>query len=72
MTKDDRPHLVLWPEPKMTGNAALLSGYLAGMLSTREEYRTAWEESRAGELVIVTVATGNRFRLRIEQISGEE
>lgn len=62
-----------WPEPKMTGNAELLTGFLAGMLSTREDhYRAVEFLTIGGGLIVRNTKTGNRFSVTVRQIGGQE
>ena len=62
-----------WPEPRVTGNAHLLSGYIAGSLS-RERIGgpTMYRPVQLANPLIVEHENGNRYRVTVEQISGEE
>lgn len=67
----------LWPEPRVTPNAMLLSGYIAGALSAVAQerwvtYRVIEMDAEAGTSIIERVETGNRYRLTLVQISGKE
>jgi hypothetical protein len=62
--------------PGVTANAQLLLGFVAGALSTADRpdgwYRIADVDTAAGQITIERVATGNVFRVSIEQIDGSE
>lgn len=67
----------LWPEPRVTPNSMLLSGYIAGALSAVAQerwltYRIIELDAAGGTTIIERTETGNRFRLHVEQISGRE
>ena len=61
-----------WERPKVTGNSALLLGYVMGLLATRDEYRAKDADAEAGTATVERTATGNRYRITVEQISGTE
>jgi hypothetical protein len=62
-----------WPEPRQTDNAILLEGYLCGALSRPGEHLYRVIERRGNEgTTIEHRETGNRYLLRVEQISGTE
>lgn len=66
-----------WPEPRVTPNAMLLSGYIAGALCAVAQerwltYRVIEMDAASGDSIIERTETGNRFRLHVEQISGKE
>ena len=60
--------------PTVTDNARLLLGYIAGALHLHEEpdYRLVDVDAAAGTQTFETVATGNLFRISVEQIGGTE
>ena len=61
---------VIVDEPCVTGNALLLIGVIAGSISRMDiGYSLVTVD---GEYIIVESPTGNRFRVRAEQISGVE
>lgn len=64
-----------WEEPRVTSNAHLLHGYIAGVVDRdadrRGEDALYHVEQLHGELIVKS-SQGNRFRVTVEQISGEE
>lgn len=61
-------------KPRVTDNARLLLGYMAGVLIKHGEdrYRFVEANAAAGHQTIEHVATGNIYRMTIEQIGGIE
>ena len=64
--------LALWDKGRVTGNSALLAGYIFGSLMRDELYRMVETDPEAGESIIEHRQTKSRFRLRLEQIGGTE
>ena len=61
-----------WDAPKVTGNSALLAGYIFGSLMRGDLYRMVETDAESGESIIEHRETGSRFRMRLEQIGGRE
>lgn len=61
-----------WPEPRVTDNAVLLAGYLMAAMTQDPMYRLAEAKPEEATSIIETRHTGNRFRVRVEQIGGTE
>ena len=61
-----------WPAPYPTANSALLSGYIAGALSTKGDYKAVEIDAARGLMVVENLRTGNRFQVEIQQMSGRE
>jgi hypothetical protein len=66
-----------WPEPRVTPNSMLLSGYIIGALSAVAQerwvtYRFVSADVQAGTAVVERMETGNRYRISVEQIAGQE
>jgi hypothetical protein len=63
-----------WPEPRVTGNAHLLAGFIAGSIGRpRIGGERLYEVERLENPVIVShTESGNRYRVTVEQISGSE
>lgn len=60
--------------PRVTDNARLLLGYMAGVLIKHGEstYRFVEADAAAGHQTIEHVGSGNIYRMTIEQIGGAE
>jgi hypothetical protein len=61
-----------WPAGRVTGNSALLAGYIYGALSRDEVYRAVEADAAEGEGIIEHRLSGNRYLLHVVQISGTE
>jgi hypothetical protein len=61
----------LWPEPRVTGNAALLAGYIAGVMHKCDR-DGPYSVVGLNPGVEIEHENGNRYRLTVEQISGQE
>jgi hypothetical protein len=61
----------LWPEPRVTMNACLLAGYLAGVMH-KAEPDGPYKVVSLNPGVEIEHENGNRYRVRVEQISGQE
>lgn len=59
-----------WPEPRVTGNAQLMLGFIAG--SIVGEYRVVGVDSEANEMLFENLRSRNRFRVTVRQIAGVE
>jgi hypothetical protein len=59
-----------WPEPEITPQCGLFTGFLAGSLDRSERrYRAI---GLSNPLEILDLNSGARFRVTVEQISGDE
>lgn len=59
-----------WDKPRITANAQMLSGYLAGMLDADEGM---YELVGLGNPTLIrNRETGNLYHVTVEQIAGEE
>jgi hypothetical protein len=70
----DKATQELWPEPRQTNNAILLEGYLCGALMNPADplYRVIEWTGEYGGTVIEHKRTGNRYLMKVAQISGSE
>ena len=59
-----------WPEPKWTGNAQLLEGYIAAAISLIDDAPYSLVE--LGERVVLMHENENRYWVKVMQISGVE
>lgn len=61
-------------EPTVTGNAIMLSGFVAASINSQKDklYSVTGIVAGRGELIVTNNVTKNRYRIRVEQISGTE
>lgn len=64
-----------WTEPRRTGNAHLLAGHIAGLISKHGNelnYAVDTSNGLGNPLTVFNVMTGNRYNVIVEQIEGVE
>lgn len=59
-----------WPAPRITPQCGFFAGFLAGSLD--RDARRYKADGMSNPLEIIDRQTGARFRVSVEQISGEE
>lgn len=58
--------------PTVTGNAVLLLGHLAAGLNAASPYKLVEVDATNSEVTVENRENGNRYMVRVRQVSGQE
>jgi hypothetical protein len=56
----------------VTGNARLLTGYIAGSIMNKDDYSVVKFHAETAELILKHNVTKNTYRVSVEQLTGTE